>query len=102
MSPSQKTGSRGNSFRPCWLARTAPCLDFGSGRQRIAMASRSPLPIHGCAGHFTLAFPGNQSDQSSCANQAQKGFTTMKTAEATTTENAAAVAEHAAAVAEQS
>jgi hypothetical protein len=43
----------------------------------------------------------NRSDESSCANQALKGFTTMKTAEASTTEDTAAVAEHAATVGEQ-
>jgi hypothetical protein len=50
-------------------------------------------------GHFSLAFPANPSDESSCANQAQKGFTTMTNAKATTTENAATVAEQGAHVA---
>jgi hypothetical protein len=41
----------------------------------------------------SLAFRCNRSDESSCANQAQKGFTIMTNAEATITENAATVAE---------
>jgi hypothetical protein len=51
--------------------------------------------------YLCLAFPGDQSDESSCANQAQKGFTetTMKNAEANTTEHAATVAEQGATVA---
>jgi hypothetical protein len=47
----------------------------------------------------SLAFLSNRSDGSSCANQAQKGFTTMTNAEATITENAATVAEPGADVA---
>jgi Protein of unknown function (DUF3489) len=78
-------------------------LGFRPGRRRIAIAiaSRSPPSICSRERHFSLAFPVNWSDESSCANQAQKGFTTMKTAEASTTEDTAAVAEHAATVGEQ-
>jgi Protein of unknown function (DUF3489) len=49
--------------------------------------------------NHSLAFRCNRSEGSSCANQAQKGFTTMTNAEASTTENAAAVAEQGAHVA---
>ena len=48
---------------------------------------------------FALHFHRNRSDESSCANQAQKGFTTMTNSEATITENAATVAEQGAHVA---
>jgi hypothetical protein len=48
---------------------------------------------------FCLAFLGHPSDESSCANEAQKGFTTMTNAEAIITENAATVAEQGAHVA---
>jgi hypothetical protein len=47
----------------------------------------------------SLAFLGNRSDESSCANQAQKGFTIMANAEAIITENAATVAEQGAHIA---
>jgi hypothetical protein len=60
---------------------------FASWRFMVATANNS------------LAFPAHQSDESSCANQAQKGFTTMTNAEATITENAATVAAQSAHVA---
>ena len=66
--------------------------DCSSGLGESPVASQ----VHGDAGHFRLAFPGHRSDESSCANQAQKGFTTMTNAEATTTETAATVAEQGA------
>ena|SRR5437868_4204776 len=71
---------------------------FFRGRDQPFASSQ----IDGRSAHFCLAFPGKPSDQSSCANQAQKGFTIMKTAEATTTEDTTVLAEHAASVAEQS
>ena len=57
------------------------------------------LTIHGRDGQQFLGFRRKRSDESTCANEALKGFTTMPNAEATTTENAATVAEQGAHVA---
>ena len=76
----------------CPLGQYVQQQDVPFGRDRSMPHRGRPSPvirlfrIHDPEGRFSLAFPANQSDESSCAKRRQ-GFTTMTNREATTTEN---------------
>jgi hypothetical protein len=86
------------SFTPWFIRhamRTASTAESVWQRKlKIAMCS----PLDNCCGtgHFSLAFRADRSDESSCANQAQKRMTRTHMTNAETNDKAAAVAEQGA------